>query len=100
MLSSMVAKEDLPLVNFIATHGVIGRSLAAPPGTPEENVKVLRAAFAAMLRDPAYLQDAAKRRLRIVPTSGEALQDAVKSAVDNASPPVLAKARAILFEKP
>jgi tripartite-type tricarboxylate transporter receptor subunit TctC len=100
MLSTMAAKEDLPLINFIATHGIIGRSLAAPPGTPRENVVMLRESFAAMLSDTAYLQDAAKRRLRVIPSTGEALQDAVKSAIDNADGPVLAKARAILFEKP
>jgi tripartite-type tricarboxylate transporter receptor subunit TctC len=99
MLSAMVAKDDVPLVDFIATHGIIGRSLAAPPGTPDDNVKTLRAAFAAMLRDPAYIQEAQKRRLRVIATSGEALQDAVDAAIGKASAPVLAKARAILYDK-
>jgi len=99
MLSAMVPADDLPLVNFIATHGIIGRSLAAPPGTPDDNVKTLRTAFAAMLRDPAYREDANKRKLRVIATSSEALDAAVKSSIDNASPPVLAKARKVLYDK-
>jgi tripartite-type tricarboxylate transporter receptor subunit TctC len=49
----------------------IGRSIVLPPGVPPERVKVLRDAFAAMTKDPQFLQDAEKMGLEIGLTRGE-----------------------------
>ena len=43
----------------------------APPNTPPEHVKILRDAFLKTAKDPGFLQDAKKKRLKIDPTSGE-----------------------------
>lgn len=42
----------------------VGRSLAAPPGVPADRLKALRAAYEAMVADPAFLADI--KRLHIV----------------------------------
>lgn len=44
----------------------IGRPIVAPPGIPEDRAKALQAAFAQMLKDPAFLRDAADRKLEVV----------------------------------
>jgi tripartite-type tricarboxylate transporter receptor subunit TctC len=48
-----------------------GRPFALPPGTPPDVVAVFRQAFEALVKDPAFLEDAAKLNADISPTSGE-----------------------------
>jgi tripartite-type tricarboxylate transporter receptor subunit TctC len=48
-----------------------GRPFALPQGTPPEIVATFRQAFAAMAKDPAFLQDAANLKADIVVSSGE-----------------------------
>ena len=50
LLSDLVAKEDRPIVALFDTIGLIGRGLAAPPGTPPDYVERLRSAFNAMMQ--------------------------------------------------
>jgi tripartite-type tricarboxylate transporter receptor subunit TctC len=60
----------------------LGRSLAAPPGTPDEIVGVYRRAFAAMLKDAAFLADASKIGVDIDPLGGDELKTMVAEAMD------------------
>ena len=99
MIRDVVADKHKPIVAFMATLGIIGRGLALPPGAPKKVVGPLRAAFAKMIKDPAYVADAKKRRLRISPTSGADIQDFVTKAYANANPKVVAKARKMIFGK-
>src|SRR5262249_32607998 len=48
-----------------------GRPFVAPPGTPPDIVPALRQAFAAMTKDPVFLQDAANIRADIAANSGD-----------------------------
>ena len=43
---------------FIGSLGLIGRGLAAPPGTPEGAIKVMQTAWEKMIKDPKFLADA------------------------------------------
>jgi tripartite-type tricarboxylate transporter receptor subunit TctC len=55
------------------------RPIAGPPGIPADRVKVLRDAFWATMKDPAYLADAEKRKIDTSqPMDGEKLEQAVK----------------------
>ena len=49
---------------------IMGRPFLAPPGIPEDRKAALIKAFDATMRDPAFLEDAAKQRLEIAPTDG------------------------------
>ena len=49
---------------------IMGRPFLAPPGIPEDRKAALIKAFEATMRDPAFLEDAAKQHLEIAPTSG------------------------------
>ena len=67
-------EEDKKLMAlFLAQEGV-ARPIAAPPDVPPERVKLLREAFAATVRDPDFVQDAARAKLEFSPMSGEEVQ--------------------------
>jgi len=48
-----------------------GRPFALPPGTPSDIVATFRQAFAAMVKDPAFLADAANLKADIVTATGD-----------------------------
>jgi tripartite-type tricarboxylate transporter receptor subunit TctC len=48
-----------------------GRPFALPPGTPPDIVATFRDGFAAMVKDPAFLADAANMKADIVPATGD-----------------------------
>ena len=56
----------------------LGRPVFAPPGIPKDKEAVLRAAFTAALKDPAFLAEAQKQKLDISPASGEELAERVE----------------------
>lgn len=51
--------------------------LIAPPEVPKERVEILRRAFDATMKDPAFLADAEKMQIEIDPVSGETMQNIV-----------------------
>jgi tripartite-type tricarboxylate transporter receptor subunit TctC len=54
------------------------RPFSLPPGTPAERLRALRKAFAATLRDAAFLAEAKKIKLDIEPVRGEEIDGYVK----------------------
>jgi tripartite-type tricarboxylate transporter receptor subunit TctC len=96
LLSALVAPKDKPIVALFDTIGLIGRGLAAPPGTPADYVDALRKAFNSMMADAEYRAEAQKTQLRVLPKSGEELQKAIAEAIDNADPATIERARAFL----
>jgi tripartite-type tricarboxylate transporter receptor subunit TctC len=58
----------------------IGRPLVLPPDVPADRVALMRGALQAMLRDKAFLEEAEKLRLRIVPITAEATHAVVANA--------------------
>lgn len=59
-----------------------GRSVALPPGVPEERVTVLRQALEKALKDPEFLEEAKKANRPIEPLSGEDLEKLIKNSMD------------------
>ena len=87
--------EERQVYNLILGPQGLGRSFAAPPGTPADRLKVLRDAFTATMKDPRFLEDAEKAKLDIAPQTGEEVQAFVEALY--ASPPdVIARARKVL----
>ena len=62
------------VLRFVSSGAPIGRSLMAKPGTPDDVVMALRAAFQKMIKDEAFLADAAKRKAIINPATGEEVE--------------------------
>jgi tripartite-type tricarboxylate transporter receptor subunit TctC len=69
--------EDRQVMRTVVAQQVFGRPYIAPPGTPADRVAILRAGFAAALKDPRLLADAKKARIEITPSSGEKVQQLV-----------------------
>jgi tripartite-type tricarboxylate transporter receptor subunit TctC len=80
-------QEKRKVVEFFQVQEEMGRSYALPPGTPPARVAALRAAFDAVMKDPALLALAKERRLDINPMSGAELQTLVERhiATDDAT---------------
>jgi tripartite-type tricarboxylate transporter receptor subunit TctC len=93
LLRDLVSPADKPLAGLFDTIGVIGRSLAAPPGTPADVLGVLRAAFRIMMVDPDYVVEAAKTQLRVLPKSGDDLEASISEAFRSSDADVLRRAR-------
>ena len=66
------------LINAAAFAQETARPFAAPPGLSPERVKVLRDAFDATMKDPAFLADMARQKLEVRPVPGTKLDELVR----------------------
>jgi tripartite-type tricarboxylate transporter receptor subunit TctC len=73
----VTSEQNRKVVELIVSQQVFHRSFIAPPGTPPEQLDVLRKAFDATMLDPRFLADAAKMRIDVAPLSGVKVQEAV-----------------------
>jgi tripartite-type tricarboxylate transporter receptor subunit TctC len=65
--------EGRRILEYVESDTGIGFSLAAPPGVPAERIAALRQAYDKMIADPAFLAEAAARKLEIVPGNHQEL---------------------------
>jgi tripartite-type tricarboxylate transporter receptor subunit TctC len=70
--------EDKKIIDLVITQQVFGRPYFLPAGTPPERVKLMRDAFDATVKDPAFLEDAKKTRLDIEPIGGAKIQTMIE----------------------
>jgi tripartite-type tricarboxylate transporter receptor subunit TctC len=87
-----IPAEHRPVVDWIVAQQAFQRPFIAPPGTPEPQLKILRAAFMATWKDPEALADAERAKIDVNPKSGEEvaallkkLYDAPKDLIDKMS---------------
>ena len=64
----------LALLEFAELPFFMALPFLAPPGLPPDRAAALRAAFMAMCKDQAFLDDARKAKLDISPIDGEAVR--------------------------
>jgi tripartite-type tricarboxylate transporter receptor subunit TctC len=69
--------DDRKVAELVVSQQVFMRSFVAPPGTPAEQVNILRKAFDATMADPAFLADAERMKISITPLSGAKVQDVI-----------------------
>ena len=79
--------DDKRLLEFYVSAEDIGRSFVMPPGVPAERVRMVRAAFMAMVKDADFIAEIDKAQAELNPLSGEALQKIVADTL--AAPPAL-----------
>jgi tripartite-type tricarboxylate transporter receptor subunit TctC len=65
---------------FLLAREIMGRPYLAPPGLPPDRTAALRIAFAATLRDPAFLADAGRTRLDVSLVTGEEIDALLKDS--------------------
>jgi tripartite-type tricarboxylate transporter receptor subunit TctC len=76
----------------------MGRPFFAPPDLPTDRAAALGSAFAATMRDPAFLQDAKSARLDVTLVTGDQV-DALLHQSANAPQDVLARVKEALGRK-
>jgi tripartite-type tricarboxylate transporter receptor subunit TctC len=92
----LVSNEgDRQLFRLIFGPWSYGRPLFAPPGTAPDRIAVLRAALAAVVKDPAYLAETKKLNMEIQPTSPETIAKLVDEILRTPAP-VVERARQVL----
>ena len=74
--------EGRAIAALIESQTALGRLTAAPPGVPAERLAALRAAYESALEDPDLRRDAARLRIPIVPSYGEAVAARVDAALN------------------
>jgi len=67
-------KENRAIVNAWLPQYDFQRPLMLPPGTPKERLSILRKAYKATLKDPAFLAEAKRSKLTINYVSGEEIE--------------------------
>ena len=90
-----MSPEQRQVLELIFVRDVIGRPFIAPPGLPAARVKTLQDAFAATMKDPAFVADAKKQNLTITLVPGPALAKVVADAY-KAPPEVVKRAAAAM----
>lgn len=90
-------QETKRVLNMFIAPAEIGRGFALPPDVPTNVVKVHRAAFAQMAKDPSFLAEAKKLTLDVDVLDGETMQETVMES-GNVSSEEIAKARAAVSE--
>ena len=72
--------EERQALELFFARASMGRPFVAPPGVPADRLAVLRQAFDATLRDPAFLEDAKRQNLNVVAVGGQQMTEIVVHA--------------------
>lgn len=87
MIDLARSDSDKSVVRLLHISAALGRTLYAPPGVPAARAAALRKAADALVKDPAFLEDAAKRKVTIEPTPADELQSLIVDALH--TPPAI-----------
>lgn len=90
------SKEDRQLVKFLSLPFAMTTPIAMPPGTPMDKVEIMRSAFAATMKDPAYRAEAKKLYIELSPKTGAQVLDILKQVY--ATPPNVIKRAVVAFK--
>jgi len=86
--------ERTKLLRFIAFGNAMGRNVMAPPDVPAARVAALRAALAAMMKDPKLLAEGKRLKISLGFMSGADMQKMVEETL-SITPAMAAKVRDI-----
>jgi hypothetical protein len=87
--------QDRASLKLLSQPVAIGRPLFTTPGVPADRVKILRDAFDATMKDPAFVKDAKFENLDLAPSNGAELQQIVSDILATPEPAVERLAKAI-----
>jgi tripartite-type tricarboxylate transporter receptor subunit TctC len=90
-----ISDGDRAVAELIVSQQEFSRPYLAPPGTPPAQVKLLREAFMATMKDPELVAEADKMRIGVAAKSGEEIE-AVLRKMYATSPELVQRARQIL----
>jgi len=95
LLRDLVKPEERPAVDIINLPTAIGYAHWISPDVPTDRAEALRKAYADMLKDAEFLEEAAKLNMMIRPKTGEEMEKLVRS-VAAAPAPVLERTARLL----
>jgi hypothetical protein len=81
MMDLAANADDRAVLRLLSVSGTIGRPIFTTPDAPAERIKALREAFAMVMKDPAFLEEAKAGNIDLNPVSGEDLQKLVAEIV-------------------
>jgi tripartite-type tricarboxylate transporter receptor subunit TctC len=87
--------DDRAAMNLVFARQEFGRPYAGPPDLPTPILALLRQAFDRTMTDPAFIAEAAKRKLDLDPITGDAIQQLVEELY-TVPPAVVARVKVIL----
>ena len=70
-------KADRDMLTFLMIPQEMGRPYTAGPGLPQNRLATLRSAFNKTMKDPAFLRDANKARMKVEPITAEEMDKLV-----------------------
>lgn len=82
-------QEQRDIIGLYNSSVELGRPVVAPPGVPQDRITVLRRAFDATIKDPAFKEDADKQKLEINALTGEQLTELINDLMK--TPPSLSE---------
>ena len=98
LLDFVVKPEDRQALQAFLARQETGKPYFAPPGTPPERLAILRRAFDAAVRDPAFLEEAAKSNLDVDgPMTGQEIEALVVRM--SKTPPAVAQRINDVFDR-
>lgn len=83
---------DREAIEFISKSVAIGRPVATTPGVPPDRLLALKGAFAAMMKNAAFIADVEKQKLELDPSTAQEIEQLVHSMI-NAAPDVRERVR-------
>jgi tripartite-type tricarboxylate transporter receptor subunit TctC len=84
-------EEERQMLSLYGGAAMLGRSILAPPDIPADRAAALRAAFSAMVKDPAFTRQIREARMEFDPLPGSDLQKLVADSID-LPPAIIARA--------
>ena len=89
LIYELVSKpEDRQLLDLMIGPSAMARPFGGPPGLPPKIATMLRRAFDATMKDPAFLAEADKIQAEVLPTTGENVQKLVEKLYGTPKPVV------------
>lgn len=88
------------IVSLIDAMSSLGRLTAAPPGTPDDKVALLREAYMGVMQDADFLAEAAKLGLPVEPAPGDEVATMVQAALQQSPETVAIISAALDVEIP
>lgn len=86
MRDLVTTADQRRMLDFMEAPAYVGHGFFAPEGTPAARVAALKSAFAATLKDPAFLAEAAQRRIIVDPVSADKITEVINRAMETPEP--------------
>jgi tripartite-type tricarboxylate transporter receptor subunit TctC len=86
MRDLVTTDDQRRMLDFMEAPAYVGHGFFAPEGVPAARVAALKKAFVATVNDPAFLEEAKKRRIIVNPVSAEKITTIVNRAMATPEP--------------